>query len=139
MIKTCKHCDKHYCTECAKNKTPEDFCSDECDDLYYKNSYEPTKQLKEIFSKTVFLVEATDFERHALWEKWHDEFGIWTQASEGDMQTIGYVTVQNKIKPIVLSFLRTFISGHQVMFYYPSSQSVDYEVVDKWIKRYCNP
>jgi len=68
---------------------------------------------------------------HNLWVKWHDEYGVpWEQDSLGMWQEIG--KVDNR--PVVVSVNWADIAGRRVAFVEPTSQLVDYVMVDKWAK-----
>jgi hypothetical protein len=84
-----------------------------------------------------FIVEANDFERHVLWEKWfHREARVsWNQVLSGYGVTIG--TIDDR--PIVLSLNFAFIEGRKVLFHHVCSQLADYKMAEDWLEMHCNP
>ena len=97
--------------------------------------------------ETVFMVEATGFERHALWLDWADDFTAqnygrpwksrvsWNQESLGSCETIGTVKeLRVRRRPICVSVTWAIILGKRVAFYEATSQIVDYVVVEKWVE-----
>lgn len=91
------------------------------------------KTNQEKINETMFLVEADDFSRLALWEKfntrldWKEDIrGFWTE-----IRTIDH-------RPICVSIFWAVIDGQRVAFYYGTSQLVDHEMIENWIKKTFN-
>lgn len=95
------------------------------------------------FKDTEFIIEADDFARQALWERYSGEALEpttrntikWDQDGMGWMDTIGHV---NKM-PVCVTFVWAKLNGHLVVFYHACSRMVDHEMVDDYMKKYCNP
>jgi hypothetical protein len=81
----------------------------------------------ERITKTVFVVEATDFERHTLWQKWHEKVD-WQEVGSGCIREIG----QLDSRPVCVGMNWACIHGQLVCFCCPSSEVVDYKMVEKW-------
>ena len=91
-------------------------------------------ETKEKFKDVVFVIEATDFERFALWQMNNSEVDSyriksWESESRGWAPTIGYLDD----KPVVVSLSYAKLNGHRVVFYYAPSMIVDHEMVRNWI------
>jgi hypothetical protein len=82
-------------------------------------------------SQEVFVVEATSYERHALWAK-HNETVDWKAEGVGHGCKIGELDG----RPVFVAFNYAKINGQLVVFYNPTSQVVDWEMVEKWIKEH---
>jgi hypothetical protein len=84
-----------------------------------------------------FLVSATDFERHMLWQKWHhNEHRVsWEQIMSGFGPCIG--TIDGR--PICLSLSFAIIEGHKVLFHDVVSQLADYKMAEEWLEMHCKP
>ena len=93
------------------------------------NEYAPPD---ERFKRTFFLVEATAFERRMLWSEWAKELE-WVDEPIGWLHTIGMFARC----PVVLSFTWSSIGGQLVVFWEPTSQVVDYRMIDLWLAKYC--
>lgn len=86
---------------------------------------------------TIFLVEASQSERHNLWVDYSTESDRpmnrectvrWQQLT-GELATIGTYTK----RPICVSISWVRINGFIVMFYEPTSELVDWRMVKKWL------
>lgn len=92
---------------------------------------------KEKFKDVVFVIEATDFERFALWQMNDtstEKYRIksWESISDGWLCTIGHVDEM----PVTVSLTYAKLNGHKVAFYYAASMIVDYNMVREWIAHY---
>ena len=85
--------------------------------------------LEDLLKATRFAVEATNFERHCLWQRHHKEVD-WKDQPFGYMKTIGSVGDM----PVVVSLTFHFIESQLVMFFEATSQMVDHRMVDKWLE-----
>jgi hypothetical protein len=94
------------------------------------------------FDKTVYLVEANDYERLSLWREhainsgWSDKHVdvakfVWQQENPGLWLDIGRVDG----RPITLSFFWNTVNGRMVCFWESSSQLVDYKMIDEWFQK----
>lgn len=85
---------------------------------------------------TFFCVEATSNEVQHLWRELHQERGIpWVQMN-GLMIEAGQIDIVGKGKVAVcvcLSF--NLIRGKLICFYEATSQYVDYQMVEQWLKK----
>lgn len=92
-------------------------------------------------AQTKFLVEADSFSRHCLWQEWHERVQ-WIDQN-GILQTVANVEIihGDKIKesPICISLLWGLIDGHLVCFWHATSITVDYQIIEDWIKKHFNP
>lgn len=79
-----------------------------------------------------YFVEANDFERHALWNKWNEKVK-WEQINEGFGGNVGMVAGVHQIH---VSFIFAKIARKLVCFYHPTSQIVDHRVVKDYITKY---
>lgn len=96
---------------------------------------------EERLKKTLFLVEATNFEQQALWCTWSKESGerpsyikpvAWEQVNPGWSVQVGKI---GKL-PVCVSVTWARIDGHLVCFYDAISRAYDSELVDKWFKQH---
>ncbi len=92
----------------------------------------------ELFKDVVFLVEATAYERHVLWNDYYNKpkYEIfvrdWKQICMGRVVQIGTC---NK-RPVCVDISWAILDGKKVMFYYGISQVVDWEMIDKWMRHF---
>lgn len=84
-------------------------------------------------SKTLFIVEATSFEQHSIWEKNRDgRFAShfeWQHIPDGWLVEVGEINS----KPCCISVSWAKIEGYLVMFYHPTSRMVDWQMIEAWI------
>lgn len=94
-----------------------------------KSNVNHNSTLEELLSATKFAVEATGFERHMLWRDHH-------QAVSWEGNPAGYGVQLGKVgdMPVMLSTTFQVIDGHVVLFYHPTSQLVDYRMIEAWLK-----
>lgn len=78
---------------------------------------------------TTYLVEATSFEQLTLWQQWHEKVE-WKEHPQGKAPTVGLLDG----RPVVLCFFYAHLSGAKVMFWYATSQVVDYLMIDDYLK-----
>lgn len=101
--------------------------------------------------ETVFLVEATDFERLTLWNAWANDpiakqYGPpnehrvpWEEESLGSLSTVGTIKeFRVRRRPICVSTTWAIILRCRVAFFNATSQVVDHLVVDAWLATKCN-
>lgn len=86
------------------------------------------------FADVVFVVVASDFEKHTLWEEWHEKIK-WVCAPLGYSAEIG--TLDNR--PVCISILVDELEGHKVMFVDEVSEVRDSAMLDKWLNKNCAP
>lgn len=86
------------------------------------------------FALTEYVVKATHCEHFLLWEK-HSGEVAWEQHTFGYLKEIGICAG----RPVVVECEWATINGHLIMFYDATSQVVDREMIDQWLKDNCNP
>lgn len=92
------------------------------------------------FDSTEYMVEATSFEKYALWKMYSNEALYknkhnvikWEQGS-GRMYTLGELDG----RPITVCFFWDKLNGHNICFYEATSQVVDHELVEEWLDKFC--
>lgn len=87
--------------------------------------------LEETLPKVQYIIEATSFEQHCLWEKYHDRVE-WKQHLSGHGKIIGRVDD----RPIFMSFLYASIDGVLVLFWTLTSELADYNMAEKFLKEH---
>lgn len=83
---------------------------------------------KEFLKGVVGVVEATSFEYHQLWKEWDDKDSWFTNLS-GFGQVIGHLDS----RPVFLSLRTAIIEGQKVLFIEPTSEVVDWKLIDTWL------
>jgi hypothetical protein len=93
----------------------------------------------ELFEGVEFLVNASDTEKHFLWEMYHykprfegQHIKDWKQISMGHGITIGHCDG----RPVCVSIFYAILDGHKVAFYDGTSQVVDHKMVEQWLKHH---
>lgn len=89
------------------------------------------------FAKIDGLVEATDFERDCLWEKYHDKSGYdWQDDGNGYLITVGETVAKNDEPSLPISFTVLFatIKGQRIAFWSDCSRIVDHDLISEWFK-----
>jgi hypothetical protein len=88
-------------------------------------------RMKDFLKEVVGVVEATSYETSCLWREWHqEEKKSWVQGMGGYLPTIGLLGD----RPVVLSLLINTVDGHPILFMEPTSQVVDHEMIEEWLK-----
>ncbi len=90
-------------------------------------------------AKTLFIVEATSFEQYCLWENnasnsiycRYKNSLKWEQM-DGWLVTVG----EYRKRQCCISVSWARINNKLVMFYYPTSRFVDWNMIDKWINKH---
>ncbi len=75
--------------------------------------------------------EADSYAYYQLWETWHGRVKTWEQEMQGRINTIG----KWHDRPVCLSLNAAKINGKRVLFYDPTSQLVDWVMVEEWLSR----
>lgn len=83
---------------------------------------------KEFLQGVIGVVEATSFEYHQLWKDWEDK-STWKSNNSGYGQVIGYLDS----RPVFLSLRTAIIVGQKVLFIEPTSEVVDWKLIDTWL------
>jgi len=93
---------------------------------------------EERLKQTFYLVEATHHEQFCLWNRWakdsQDCKGLhlrWEQ-SNGYLVTIG----TSGKRPIVVGMHWDIIEDHPVCFWEPTSELVDYALIEEWFDKH---
>jgi len=93
----------------------------------------------DLFKDVRFMIEATDHEQQALWEKHHykpskhsSHIKTWEEIAMGHGIQIGSVDH----RPIAVSIRYAILNDKKVMFYHGMSQLVDYQMIEDWIQMY---
>ncbi len=91
-------------------------------------------QLRRLCDSTEFVVEADEFARFQLNRQWHEkvDWEFDPRCYKVDIGTFAGF-------PVTLNLQFTKLNGKRIMFYSPSSQVVDYEMIDQWLQANCNP
>lgn len=99
----------------------------------------PAGAIDERFNDTIYLVEASNDERHFLWKEftkydtpaypaldWKDDSGLVLTVGELDS------------RPICVCFMWTKINGQRICWWEPTSQLVDHKMIDAWLDHHTN-
>lgn len=86
------------------------------------------------FKETFFLVEASSFEKQSLWERWNDLL-VWEDQNRGCIGQVGILDDRS----VVISVFWANIEGKLVAFWEPTSQVVDYKMIEEWFAQNCVP
>lgn len=104
----------------------------------------PDDTIHEFFDGVVGLVEASSHEKYYLWDRYADEpFAIkygppdrtrysWVDKNSGFLPRVGYLDG----RPICISVFTAVVDGKKLLFWHATSQVVDYELIDRWFKKY---
>ncbi len=84
-------------------------------------------------STTKAAVEANSFEKQALWKEYHEKLEWEDDTRGGPMVTVG--TIDNR--SVNISLLWSKLDGINVLFWFPTSQIVDYKLIEEWLKENC--
>lgn len=104
----------------------------------FQDSMNYINQLDKRLSETFHLIEADSFASHQIWKEWFydvpekDRKFIFVQDHSGRGFEIGRLDK----RPVVLSFSWFIVNGHRVGFYCCDSQVSDWDMIEKWIKKY---
>lgn len=86
------------------------------------------ENIQKFFENTYGLIEATDFERFALWKEYHGPIA-WDTIPTGIITQIG--TLDNR--PICISLFSAVINNRKIVFWHATSQIVDYYQIENWL------
>jgi hypothetical protein len=84
--------------------------------------------------ETIFVVEATNFERFMLWKEWHDRIE-WEQGNTGKLIQIG--ELDNR--PVCASCQVDMLNTYKILFIDMTSQVRDTVMLEEWLDKYCSP
>lgn len=83
---------------------------------------------KELLKDAVGIVEATDYEKYVLWEKWHSRIQ-WDEHSKGMLVRI------KEDDPTYISLWADTLGGRKVIFWHATSLRVDFAAIDEWFQK----
>jgi hypothetical protein len=86
--------------------------------------------MSDTIEKVDFAVEANSYESLCIWEQFNEKC-TWVQHTRGAMRQIGELAG----RPIWVTLFWNTINGKKVLFYEATSQVVDYEMVENWIRK----
>lgn len=88
-------------------------------------------QMQTFLNGVVGVVEANSFETMCLWKEYTEELKkTWLENPSGLGQQIGILAGM----PIFISLNTAIIDGKKILFIDPTSQVVDYRIIDKWLE-----
>lgn len=94
---------------------------------------------KDLAARCVGVVEANSFERLSLWQKKsprsetsRNPVNTWQDLGSGCMFHVGDCDG----RPVNVEISFACINGKWVMFYWPCSQVVDFNLVEEWLEKY---
>lgn len=99
------------------------------------NEYDLTDISDTRFASTDFVVEANSCESLYLWKDCQTQKIEWIQDNSGILVKVGEVNDM----PVNISVNWNTIDGLKVLFWYPISRMVDYDMITQWFNRNCNP
>lgn len=85
------------------------------------------EHIKKYVKDVVGLCEATDCERFYLWQEYKE---YWKECRSG----YGLIVGTTDDRPTMLSLLVDEIKGKKILFYYATSQLVDHNHIDNWLR-----
>lgn len=80
--------------------------------------------------ETMFLIEATDFEQHCLWEQTHKRCR-WEQINPGLWERVGHLAA----RPVAISVSWARIDGRVVAIWTMTSQVTDSVMAETWLSQ----
>lgn len=97
------------------------------------------QELSDLCGVAKFVIEASSFEHQKLWEYWGNPPERarvhWIAQSRGWLLEIGKLDS----RPICLSVSGALLNGQAVLFYYATSEVVDWAQIELWFKEHCWP
>jgi hypothetical protein len=98
--------------------------------------YEPTDDVKKFLEECVGVVEATNFEKMCLWQKYHDKHGAeypkyWFDERGGPGAHVGTFGTY----PVVIMLTKAKVDGHWVAFIEDTSQVVNHTMIEDWLRK----
>lgn len=93
----------------------------------------PSNEILKFLEGTVGLVEANSYESMSLWQEHHNIRGrSWRSENSGYLVCVGTFS---KL-PIYVSMLFSYVEENKILFWYPTSRIVDYQIIEEWFKTY---
>jgi hypothetical protein len=82
-----------------------------------------------------YLFEATPFEQECLQERWSEKLG-WTKLTLPIwLQDIGRIGKRSNQRAVCVMVDYALVSNMLVAFYHPTSRFVDYDMIEKYLKK----
>lgn len=91
----------------------------------------PSDAVKEYIQDVIGAVEANNFEQLELWDRSSKEGAVWKTTNYGYGVHIG----DFHGRQIFISITTSVIDDHKILFYYPTSELVDWGMIEKWLKQ----
>lgn len=100
---------------------------------YERSEYEVfnSRTTEQHIANTIFCVEASDYERAALWRE-HRPKVRWIDATKWKDMDVGYIN-DDKEMPVIIRMRWSCLNGQTVCFYEAVSRYVDWEIVGTYI------
>ena len=89
------------------------------------------QEMQKYLDGVMGVVEATNFEKHCLWEnnQRSPRKRTWVETGHGFLEKVGFLADN----PICISLLTAVVDDHKLLFTHPTSQVVDHRVIDAWM------
>ena len=84
---------------------------------------------EDFLKDVVSVVEATTFEDFCLWQQWHEKVE-WVQNRSGTGVTVGRLADM----PVFISLTTAVVNKKKVLFIDPTSQVVDWRLIEDWLQ-----
>lgn len=99
------------------------------------NIYQASDHVKEFLADVDGVVEATNTEKTHLWMvNKHSLYGQkpreWKELLSGYGTIVGYLAEM----PVFISLLKDTIDGKNILFWFATSQVVDYRMIEQWME-----
>lgn len=90
----------------------------------------PDREMTEFLAGVVGVVDANSYEKLCLWQEYHEGHKKeWKQRSDGLLEIVGHLDDM----PVCLNLTTAEVDGHKLLFIDPTSQVIDYRMIDKWL------
>lgn len=91
----------------------------------------PEERIRDFLTGVVGVVEATNAEKQALWERYTGKYGVdWKSRLDGLGETIGYLAEM----PVFISLQTAEVGGFKLLFFHATSQVVDHRLIEEWLR-----
>lgn len=88
------------------------------------------REITTFLSDIEAIIECDSFSQHALWKEFHERCE-WKQNLSGYGVTVGYLAEQ----PVFISILKAVVDSVTILFINPTSEVVDWRMIEKWLKK----
>ncbi len=89
---------------------------------------EDDEMVKFLYGVVGIIQGASSDDSFHVWETWHDKVD-WASNNFGLLETVG--TLDGR--PICINLSTATIEGFKVLFYYPTSELVDWAMIENWV------